>query len=499
MPDLPTTLAGYGPIQTYEPSAVHRPGPRPSKQLPDLDAAIAACDLTDGATVSFHHHLRDGDAVLNRVMAALARRGIKDLHVAASSIFPVHAPLVEHMRNGTVTRLSSSFISGPVGEAVSRGLLPNPVVLRTHGGRARALDQGALCVDVAFVAAPAADDMGNISGRGGQAACGTLGYPLTDVEVARHVVAVTDSLMPYPVPQIDIPQTKVDYVVAIDRIGDAAGIASGTTRPAGDGVSLGVASNAAAVIAASGLLIDGFSFQTGAGGVSLATADAVGQAMAAQGVTGSFCSGGITGFHVGMLQAGLFGALLDVQCFDLEAVRSYQSDPRHHGISAATYAAPHLGGAVVDRVDAVVLGAAEVDLAFNVNVTTKAGGAIIGGSGGHADTAAGAQLTLVTTRLTAAGYAKIVPEVGTLTTPGATVDVVVTEAGIAVHPSRAELADRLRQAGLPVTSLQDLAGRAAAAASRPTPDRAQGRVVALSEYRDGTVTDVVRQIGDGPV
>lgn len=496
MHELPLQIAGYGPLRAHAPEAGH--APRRSKLLADLDAAIAACELTDGATVSFHHHLRNGDGVLNMVLDRLAARGLKNLHVAATSIFPIHAPLVGHMRDGTVTRLSASFISGPVGEAVSHGLVPHPVVLRTHGGRARALDMGELQVDAAFVAAPVADEMGNISGRAGKTACGTLGYPLTDVEVARRVVAVTDTLVPFPAPAIDIPQGKVDHVVVVDRIGDPAGIASGTTTPATDPVSTGIADRAAAVIAASGLLVDGFSFQTGAGGVSLCTAAAVGRRMAAQGVTGSFCAGGITGFHVDMLNDGLFRALMDVQCFDLDAVRSYQSDPRHQMMSAATYAGPHIGGAVVDRVDAVILGAAEVDMAFNVNVTTKAGGIVIGGSGGHADTAAGARLTIVTTRLTAAGFPKIVPQVGTLTTPGATVDVVVTDHGIAVNPLRAELAERLRGAGLPVCGIEALCDQAARLAERSAPPAPSGRIVAVSEYRDGSVTDVIRQIEDAP-
>ncbi len=501
MPDLPEYLHGYGPVRRRDPGGSTSPrGSRAlsGKLLPSLDAAISACELKDGATVSFHHHLRNGDGVLNLVMEALARRGLKNLHVAATSIFPVHAPLVEHVRNGTVGRISAAFIAGPVGEAVSRGVLADPVVLRTHGGRARALDCGELALDAAFVAAPAADECGNISGRAGRAVCGTLGYPLCDVEVARHVVAVTDSLAPFPVAQIDIPQGKVDHVVKVESIGDPAGIASGTTRPAEDPPSLAIGERAAAVIAASGLLVDGFSFQTGAGGISLVTAAGVGREMAARGVTGSFCSGGITGFHVNMLRDGLFRALMDVQCFDLEAVRSYQTDPRHQSMSAATYAGPHIGGAVVDRVDAVVLGACEVDLGFNVNVTTKAGGIVIGGSGGHADTAAGARLTLVTTRLTAAGYPKIVESVGTLTTPGDTVDVVVTDGGIAVNPLRVELAERLRSASLPVLSIEALAAKAAAASSRAAPPRAVGRVVAVSEYRDGTVTDVVREMDREP-
>jgi len=444
--------------------------------------------------VSFHHHLRNGDAVINTVLDMLAAAGLRDLHLAATSLFPVHAPLVAHMRSGVIGRISASFISGPVGTAISQGVLDRPVILRSHGGRARAIDRGEMPIDVAFVAAPAADEMGNLSGRTGRAPCGTLGYPMVDVESARHVVAVTDTLVPFPVSPIDIAQDKVDFVACIPSIGDADGIASGALTPATDTLSLGIAENTAAAIAASGLLEEGFAFQTGAGGISLATARMVGREMGRRGVTGSFACGGITGFHVDMLEAGLFRALMDVQCFDLAAVASRSRNPGHMAMSAATYAGPHVGGAVVDRLSAVVLGAAEVDLDFNVNVTTRAGGLLTGGSGGHADAAQGAQLTVITTRLTAAGFPKIVPRVTTLTTPGAHVDVVVTEQGLAVNPARPELGERLARVGLPLVSIGDLARAAGAAATRAVPPRAQGPVVACSEYRDGTVIDDLRRV-----
>ena len=145
----------------------------------------------------------------------------------------------------------------------------------------------------------------------------------------------------------------------------------------------------------------------------------------------------------------------------------------------------------------MVLGAAEVDLDFNVNVTTRAGGVLIGGSGGHADAAQGARLTLITTRLTAAGFPKVVPRVTTLTTPGHSVDVVVTEAGMAVNPAREELSDRLVRAGLPILSIEDLAAWAQVAATKKVPPRAEGPVVAVSEYRDGTIMDDIRRIDEG--
>ncbi|WP_156178307.1 citrate lyase subunit alpha [Puniceibacterium sp. IMCC21224] len=465
-----------------------------SRVLADLDAAFDACGLRDGSTLSFHHHLRNGDAILNMVLDAAARRGLRDLHVAASSIFPVHAPLVAHIRSGVVSDLSTSFISGPVGAAITAGLLPRPVTLTTHGGRAQALASGALRVDAAFVAAPSADPLGNLCGTQGAAAFGAMGYALCDVAHAAHVVAVTDTLAPFPLSPVDIPQERVDHVVVVPSIGDPSGIASGTTRPATDPLRLAIGQSAAAAITASGLLRNGFSFQTGAGGISLAAAAQVGAEMTRRGITGSFASGGITGFHVKMLRGGLFRTLLDVQCFDLAAVQSIRDDPRHQAMSAAAYAAPHPGGAVVDRLDAVILGAAEVDLDFNVNVTTNGAGQIIGGSGGHADTASGARLTVITTQLTGGGYPKIVPKVLHRTTPGHTVDLVVTEAGIAVNPARAELADRLRAAGLPLVPITVLAEQAAATATHRQANRGSGRDVAVSTWRDGSVTDRIQAV-----
>ena len=130
---------------------------------------------------------------------------------------------------------------------------------------------------------------------------------------------------------------------------------------------------------------------------------------------------------VDMLNAGLFRTLLDVQCFDLEAVGSFRSNPSHQMMSASMYANPWTRGAVVDQLDCMILGAAEIDLDFNVNISTGTDGRIIGGSGGHSDTAAGAKLALVTTQLAAGLYPKIVDRVSTITTPGETIDAVATE------------------------------------------------------------------------
>jgi citrate lyase subunit alpha/citrate CoA-transferase len=281
-------------------------------------------------------------------------------------------------------------------------------------------------------------------------------------------------------------------VVKVDSIGDAQGILSGTTRPTTDPVGLRIAEAATRVIEASGLLDEDFSFQTGAGGISLAVAAALSSVMRQRRVQGSFAAGGVTGTLCDMLDEGLFRAIFDVQAFDLRAVDSYRRDPRHMAMSASMYANPHGRGPVVDQLGAMILGAAQVDLDFNVNVTTGSTGRILGGSGGHADTADGSRLAIVTTTLGSRAGPKVVDRVGCVTTPGATVDVVVTEAGIAVNPRREELASRLKAAGLPVCTLADLHRAAGGHANAPVAAKSDGRVVAVVEYRDGTVIDVVR-------
>jgi len=500
---LADAIPGYGRVKpfagafanlgdvTTAPVRIRSAVPGQKKVLPTLRAAFEAVNLKDGAVVSFHHHLRNGDQVLNRVLAEIAALGLRDIRIAATSLFPVHAPLIEHIQRGLVRGVTASYIAGPLGEAIARGVLGAPAVLVTHGGRARSLQSGDLHVDVAFVAAPTADPYGNINGVHGKSACGTLGYPMVDVRYADRVVAITDNLVDYPACPIDITQDFVDFVVPVDSIGDPQGIVSGITRATRDPVGLQIAQTAAQVIEASGLLKEGFSFQTGAGGISLAVADVLKDVMQRRGLVGSFASGGITGYLVDMLEAGLFRTLFDVQCFDLRAVDSYRRNAAHQSMSASMYANAHNRGAVVNQLDAVILGASEIDLDFNVNVATGSDGTIIGGSGGHSDCAAGAKLAIVTTRLRAGEFPKVVERVTTRTTPGETIDALVTEAGVAVNPRRADLAERLRAARLqvvPIGRLCDLAG-APAPVARPDAD---GRTVAVLEYRDGTVIDTIR-------
>ena len=465
-----------------------------NKLLPTIKDAIIASGLRDGMTVSFHHHLRNGDYVLNMVMQAIAELGIRDLTVNASSLFDTHRPLIGHIENGVVTTLMTDYMSGELGRFISAGGMKNPVQFRTHGGRPCDIANGKTPIDVAFIAAPASDMMGNCTGKQGKSACGSLGYAMPDARYAKYTVVITDELVNYPLIDWSIPETDVDAVVVVDSIGNPKGIVSGTTKITRDPVGLSMAMTAVDVIKASGLLKDGFSFQTGAGGASLAAAMYLKDVMLAEGIRGSFGLGGITGYMVDMLNEGCFESLMDVQCFDLKAVESIRSNPRHQEISAIHYASPEAKSATVDSLDVVILGATEIDTDFNINVHTDSNGRIMGGSGGHSDTAAGAKLAMIIAPLSRARLPIVTDRVTCISTPGSSIDVLVTQKGVAVNPKNAELRDRLIAAGIKVMDIRELKALAESVSGVPEKPVFGERIVADVIYRDGTVIDHIYQV-----
>ena len=461
-----------------------------SKVVGSLREAISAAGLRDGMTVSFHHHLRSGDYVINMVMNEIAAMGIKNLTVNASSLFDVHAPLAEHIKSGVITKIITDYMSAGLGKYISAGIMEQPVEFMTHGGRPTAIMQGKTPIDVAFVAAPAADRDGNCTGKIGRSACGSLGYAFADAEYAKKTIIITDGLCE-KLEEPSIDGKFVDFVVCADEIGDPRGIVSGTTTITRDPVGLIMARDAADVIKYSGLLKEGFSFQTGAGGASLAAAEFLMDIMLEEKIRGSFGLGGITGYVVDMLRAGCFEELRDVQCFDLKAVESIRTDPRHHEIGAFEYASPANGHAWVNSLDAVILGATEIDTDFNVNVHTDSAGIIMGGSGGHSDTAAGAKLAMVIAPLFRARQPIITDRVNCISTPGKDIDVLVTQYGIAVNPKNEELRDRLIRAHMPVVSIEELKAKAESLCGVPKALEHGERVVAKVIGRSGEVQDLI--------
>ncbi len=465
-----------------------------NKLVNSIREAVQLSGLKDGMTVSFHHHLRNGDFVLNMVMETIAELGIKDLTVNASSLFDTHTPLLNHIENHVVTHILTDYMAAGLGREISRGIMENPVQFRTHGGRPSDIMLGRTPIDVAFIAAPTADPMGNCSGKYGKSACGSLGYAFADAMYAKKVVVITDHLVPYPLADFSISEQYVDYVVTVDAIGNPKGIVSGTTQITRDPVGLVMASYAAKVIENSGLLKDGFSFQTGAGGASLAAAKFLKEIMLRDNIKGSYGLGGITGYMVDMLEAGCFQSLMDVQCFDLKAVESIRSNPNHREINALHYASPAVRSAVVDSLDVVILGATEIDTDFNVNVHTDSNGYIMGGSGGHSDAAAGSKLCMIIAPMFRARLPIVTDHVHCVSTPGRDIDVLVTQGGIAVNPKNTELTQRLKAAGLPIIDIHELKEKAERITGRPKALPKGDRAVAEVIYRDGSHLDTIYNV-----
>jgi citrate lyase subunit alpha/citrate CoA-transferase len=503
---LPATLAGLGDLSPFDGAWARSPrnaGPRkllsaarPSKILDSIDEAVRRSGLEDGMTVSFHHHFREGDFVVNLVMDAIARLGIRDLTLAPSSLTTVHAPLIEHCRKGVIRRIYTSGLRGKLADAISRGLLDSPVVIHSHGGRARGIREGSIRPDVAFLGVPSCDPYGNARGWTGASACGSLGYAKVDARYAASVVLLCDNIETYPAVPASIGQELVDWIVPIDAVGDPARIATGATRLPKDPRELLIARRTVEALDALGVVREGFSFQTGSGGSSLAVVRFLRELMIEKGVKASFALGGITSQAVRMLEEGLVGALLDVQSFDEDAAKSLGVNPRHFEVDAACYADPLSGGSAVDQLDVVVLSALEIDVDFNVNVITGSDGVIRGASGGHSDTAAGAGLAVVVAPLLRGRTASVVDRVETIVTPGETVDLVVTDYGLAVNPARPDLRSALAAAGIEVLAIEELRDIALRITGLPDPVEYGERIVGLVEYRDGTIIDVIRNVKD---
>ncbi len=482
-------------LQKAAPRTRRYEAPLESKIAGSLREALERCGARDGMTFSFHHHLRDGDYVVNQVMAAaIDELGLKDLTIAATSLGSAHDPIADYIEQGKVVGIQTSGIRGRMGEVVSAGKLNTPAVIRSHGGRARAIEGGEVHIDIAFVAAPTSDCMGNCRGVGGKSDCGSLGYAVTDARYADFVVVVTDCLVDFPNMPASVEAIDVDAVVVVDSIGNPKKIASAAARISQNPRDLMMAEQAAKIIAATPYFKEGFSFQTGAGGPSLAVNLFLERYMDQKGIQMGWAIGGICGPMVELLKKGKVGKVIDVQDFDLDAVNSIHRTPGHLEMSVSQYANPANKGAFVNSLDFVVLAALEVDTGFNVNVLTGSDGVLRGAPGGHPDAAAGSKCCIVVTPLTRGRMATVCEHVVTVTTPGDCVDVLVTDYGVAVNPLRPDLIACLDAAKIPHVTIEALKDKAYSLVGRPEDLEWEDRVVAVLEARDGTILDVVRKI-----
>jgi len=483
---VPQGRKAAGPLKTIRPGA--------NKVVPSLEEAIRNSGLKSGMTISFHHSFRDGDRLVMQVVETCARLGIGDLRLFPTALFPCHAGLIPYIEEGVVTRIEGSM-NGPVGAFVSQGRkLREPAVLRSHGGRWRAVECGEVKIDVAFIAAPCADPCGNANGLSGKSACGPISFSVIDSHLAEHVIVVTDNLVPYPAIPPEIEQGYVDQVALVDQVGDPAGIVSGTLRITRSPTQLKIARLAVDAVKAAGLIRDGMGFQAGAGGISLAATDFLAREMRKAGVKAAFAIGGVTRFLVDMFREGLVEVILDGQAFDPESISSLREDVRHQIITPGFYADYNSLGCATYMLDFAFLGGTEVDLDFNVNVVTHSDGQLLHGIGGHQDVAAGAKVTLITIPTIRGRIPTIREQVTTVTTPGEVVDLIVTERGIAVNPKRPDLAEDLRKASLPVRSLEELRAEAQRLVGKGKSPVFGDEPVAVIQWRDGTVIDIVRKV-----
>ncbi|PIS30042.1 MAG: citrate lyase subunit alpha [Candidatus Marinimicrobia bacterium CG08_land_8_20_14_0_20_45_22] len=463
-----------------------------NKLLPDLKTALIQCGLKDGMTISTHHHLRNGDLIANQIFDIAHELGVKNLVWFPSASFPCHEPLIKYLEDGTIHHIEGSM-NGPLGRFTSQGKMKGVGVLRSHGGRYQAVQDGEVQIDIAVLAAPTADSFGNAHGLTGPSACGCLGYALADYQYADKVIIVTDNLIPFPAIPMQIVGNYVDYVVKVDKIGIAEQIVSGTTQITKSPDRLLIAELTTKFCDAAGLIRDGFSFQMGAGGTSLAIGIYFHQILKERGIKARFAVGGSTQYSVKMIEDGCLEYLLDAQSFDLDAVRSMGRNPNHPDISIFHCYDYHAKGNYTTMMDVMILGATEVDVNFNGNVVTHSDGYLLHGIGGWQNCLA-AKCTILPIPLFRDRIPVIRDEVTTLCGPGELIDVIVTERGIAINPLRTDLIDKVKNSGLPIKTIQQLKEEAERICGKPQDPVFDDQVVAVIKWVDGTIIDAVRKL-----
>lgn len=464
-----------------------------NKVTDSLEEALRKCGLRDGMTISTHHHLRDGDLVSNKVFEIASAMGIRDLVWFPSASFPCNDVVMKYLEDGTINRIEGSM-NGPLGRFVSQGKMKGTAVLRSHGGRVQAIQDGEVKIDIAVLAAPSSDSFGNARGAGGTSSCGVLGYAKADSMYADKVIVVTDNLVDLPCYPMEIEGNYVDYVVVVDKIGIPEKIVSGTTEITKSPDRLLIAELTSLFLEKSGILKDGIRMQAGAGGISLAIAVFVHEILKQKGWKCSFGFGGSTKYMVQMLEEGQMGYILDAQAFDLDAVSSVERNIGRHipypVFNAYNY---HSKGNLTSMMDIMILGATEIDLNFNGNVVTHSDGCLLHGIGGWQN-CLHARNVIVPLPLFRDRIPVIVDKVTTLCGPGELIDVIITERGIAINPKRQDLIDSVKGSGLPLRTIEELKEEAESICGKPQKPVYEDEIVAAIKWVDGTVIDVVRKL-----
>lgn len=463
-----------------------------NKVVSSLQEALVRCGLRNGMTISTHHHLRDGDLISNQIFEIASGMGIRDLVWFPSASFPCNEPIIRHLDDGTINRIEGSM-NGPLGRYVSEGRMKGTAVLRSHGGRVQAIQDGEVRIDIAVMVAPSADSFGNAKGTGGPSACGVIGYSRADCLYADKVVVVTDNLVDLPCFPMEIEGNYVDYVVVVDKIGIPEKIVSGTTQITKSPDRLLIAEMTASFLEKSGILKDGVTMQAGAGGTSLAIAVFLHEILKKKGWSSRLGFGGSTKYMVKMLEEGQMKHILDAQAFDLDSVRSIETNQHHIAYPVFNAYNYHSKGNLTSMMDIMILGATEVDINFNGNVVTHSDGYLLHGIGGWQN-CLHARNVIIPVPLFRDRIPVIVDEVTTLCGPGELIDVVITERGIAINPKRKDLLAAVKGKGVPVMSIGELKQEAERICGKPSRPQFEDKVVAAVKWVDGTVIDVVRKL-----
>jgi len=488
-------------IGKYVPSAKkYAPEIRSNSEFPDdgnklvesLKEALLKAGLKDGMTISTHHHFRNGDLLANQIFDIAHDLGVKNLRWFPSASFPCHSHLIPYLEDGTITSIEGSM-NGPLGKFVTEGKMKKAGMLRSHGGRYQAIQDGEVKIDIAIIGAPTADVFGNANGLFGPSACGSLGFALADSEYAEKVIVVTDNLVPFPCIPWQIQGNNVDFTVVIEKLGDPEKIVSGTTQITKSPDRLLLAELSAKFCDAAGIIQNGFSFQAGAGGTSLSVAEYFRSIMRERGIKARFARGGSNKYLVEMLEEGLIDYILDGQTFDLDGVRSMARNPNHTWTSPFTSYNYHSKGNFAQFVDVVILGATEVDLNFNANVVTHSDGYLLHGIGGWQNCLF-SKTVIIPVPLFRDRIPVVRDEVTTICGPGELIDVIVTERGIAINPLRKDLIEKTRDSGLPFKTIAELKAEAEKICGVPAKPVLSDKIVAGIKWVDGTLIDVVRQV-----
>ena len=104
-------------------------------------------------------------------------------------------------------------------------------------------------------------------------------------------------------------------------------------------------------------------------------------------------------------------------------------------------------------------------------------------------------MTIIVAPLSRARMSIVVDKVDCISTPGSSVDVLVTQYGICVNPCRRDLLERFTEAGIPVADIHDWKAMAEKMNGIPRGiEHKTSRIVARVMGRNGTQMDTIYQV-----